>query len=75
MARSFFYLIDGLNAERGQRLKRALEQLDEVNGVKVHLDHGVIEVQASRDPEAQVKMACTIVGTIFRVKVKKRSLC
>lgn len=74
MARSFFYLIDGLNPERGQRLKKALEQLDGVNGVIVRPDHGVIEVQSARDPEEQVKMACTIVGTTFRVKVKKRSL-
>jgi len=74
MARSYFYLLDGLNIERGQRLRKALEQLDEISGVIVRPDHGIIEVQASRDPELQVKMACSIVGTTFRVKVNRRSL-
>jgi hypothetical protein len=74
MARSYFYLLDGLNVERGQRLKKALEQLDEISGIIVRADHGIIEVQSSRDPESQVKMACAIVGTTFRVKVNKRSL-
>jgi hypothetical protein len=74
MAKSFFYLLDGLNAERGQRLKKALEQLNEVAGVIIRPDHGVIEVQAARDPESHVRMACAIVGTTFRVKINKRSL-
>lgn len=74
MARSFFYLIDGLNAERGQRLKKALEQIAEIAGVVVRPSHGVIEVQANRDPEEQVKMACAVVGVAFRVKMKKRNL-
>lgn len=74
MARSFLYLIDGLNVERGHRLKRALEQVPGVAKVTVQADQGVIEVRASRDPEIQVKMACSIAGTVFRVKMKKRSL-
>lgn len=74
MARSFFYLIDGLTAEKGQQMKRALEQVPEVAWVIVRPVHGVIEVQSSKDPEAQVKLACSLAGTAFRVKVGKRSL-
>jgi len=74
MARSFLYLIDGLNPERGQRLKKALDQVAEITGVIVRPTHGVVEVHAPRDPEHHVKMACAIVGTSFRVRMKKRSL-
>ncbi len=74
MARSFLYLIDGLNPERGERLKKALEQVAEITGVIVRPAHGVVEVHALRDPEHHVRMACAIVGTSFRVKMKRRNL-
>ncbi len=73
MARSYFYLIDGLTPEKGQQMKRALEELSEVAGVVVRPTQGVIEVQSSKDPEAQVQMACSIIGTSLRVKIAKRS--
>ena len=74
MARSFYYLIDGLTPEKGQRLKKALEQIPEISSVFVRPDHGVIELEAARNPEAQVELACAIAGTTLRVEVKKRSL-
>jgi hypothetical protein len=74
MARSFYYLVDGLTTERGERLKRALEQVPSVTGVIIRPTHGTVEVQSNRDPEDNVKMACAIAGTVFRVKINKRSL-
>lgn len=74
VTRSFFYLIDGLNVERGQRLKKALEQIPEIGVVVVRPDHGVLEVQANRDPEERVRMACNLVGLAIRVKMKRRNL-
>lgn len=74
VTRSFIYLIDGLNVERGQRLKSALEHVPDITGVVVRPNHGVIQVEANRDPEEQVRMACTVVGIAFRVKMKRRNL-
>ena len=74
MARAFFYLIDGLTSEKAVRLKRALEQVTDIIGVIVRPSHGVLEVQSNRDVEDEVKMACSLAGTSFRVRIKKRSL-
>lgn len=74
MSRKFFYLIDGLDAVRGGRLKRALSNASGVSSVSIRPNHGVVEIEASADPESQVRMACSIVGTRFRVRLKRREL-
>lgn len=72
--RSYFYLIDSLTAEKGQMIKRAMEQVPDVEAVIVGVNHGVIEVRAARDPMVQLKMACEIAGTTFRIQVKRKHL-
>lgn len=66
------YVVDGLTEERGPRLERALQELSDVT-VVVHPKHGLIEVEATREPDSEVRMARSIVGVTFRVKTKRRT--
>ena len=72
--RSFFYVVDRLTPEKGKMIKKALEMVPDVAAVNVGLSHGVVEVQAARDPEAQIKMACEIVGSSYRMRVQRKHL-
>jgi len=74
MRKRFYYVIDGLTSQRSRQLKRALQELPGIGTVVVRPDHGIVEVEANREPEPHVKLACSIVGTAFRVKVKRRDL-
>jgi hypothetical protein len=70
--RSFYYLIDNLNAGNASTIATALKAVAEVLEVKTHPSHGVVEVKALRDVEAQVKMACSIAGTTLRMRLDRR---
>ena len=69
---SHVYLIDLLTAESADKLRKALLISGRISDVSVKLNSGVIIVASAGDPEAEVKMACSIAGCGFRMKVSKR---
>lgn len=73
MARSKkqYFILDKLDKESGEMMRKSLTALPEVNSCRYDLQKGLIEVDAVKDMEAQVKLACDVAGTIFRIKVKK----
>ncbi len=72
--RSYYYLVDGLGPEKGVMIKRAMEMVPDVQAVIVSLSHGVVEVRSLQEPTTQVKMACEIAGTAFRMQIKRKHL-
>ncbi len=70
----FFYLIDGLNREKGEQIRHSLKALTEIEDARFSVDQGVIEVLAQKDMEEQVRLACNVANTVFRTKVKKKDL-
>ncbi len=72
--RSYYYLVDGLDSEKGGLVKRALESVPDLQGVVVSAIHGVIKVRSPRDPLLQVRMACEITGITLRTELKRRHL-
>ncbi|MDC7227329.1 MAG: hypothetical protein PQJ61_11260 [Spirochaetales bacterium] len=74
MARNtaYTYLVDNITAQNAELLRKALLSNTKIIDVAVKLNSGVVVVTASKDPEAEIKMACSIAGCIFRMKVSKR---
>jgi hypothetical protein len=72
--KSFYYIIDSLNNSNAVLLKKALMIIPEVHDVLIKLSSGIIEVKASKDVTANVKSACEVAGTRFRVEVKEKDL-
>lgn len=69
---SHVFLIDGLNADNADKLRKALMISSRISEVSVKLNSGVIVVNSAGDPESEVKMACSVAGLGFRMKVSKR---
>jgi len=72
--KSFYYVIDGLTQSNGETLKKALSPVSDIHSVTVRPQEGIVEVIASRNVEQEVKVACEVAGTTFRVRAKKRQL-
>jgi hypothetical protein len=72
--KSFYYIIDGLNADNAELLKKALSPVHDISSVTVRTREGLLEVIAPRNVEQEVKVACEVAGTRFRVRAKKRHL-
>jgi len=69
---SYEYLIDGLTADKAEKLRKALLISSRITDVSAKLNSGVVIVSSAGDPESEVKMACGISGCSFRMKVSKR---
>ena len=68
----YVYLIDDLTSEKAEKLRKAMIVNERIGEISVKLNSGVVTVTASKDPEAEVKMACSIAGCVFRMKVSKK---
>ena len=69
---SYVYLIDGLNQNTAEKLRKALLISSRISDVAVKLNSGVVVVSSAGDPESEVRMGCSIAGCEFRMKVSKR---
>ncbi len=69
---SYMFLVDNINAQSAETLRKALLADSTVSDVSVKLNSGVVSVTSTRDPETTLKMACSIAGCIFRMKVNKK---
>ncbi len=69
MARKYQYVIDGVRAAQLAGLRRALHVVSTIK--KSHFDEkaSMLTIEADRDPESTVRLACTVVGARFRTKV------
>jgi hypothetical protein len=72
-AKSYYYLIDNLTGENALKISKALKAVSDVLDSKASPSQGVLEVKATRDVEAQVKMACEIAGATFRTRMSRKS--
>lgn len=70
-AKKQYFIVDNLDKESGEVMKKSLAALPGVRGVRYDLQKGMIEVEAEKDMEAQIKLACDVAGTTFRIRVKK----
>ncbi len=66
-----YFIVDNLDKESGEIMKKSLAALPDVKSVRYDLQKGMIEVDAGGDAETQVKLACDVAGTTFRIRVKK----
>ena len=70
----YYYLLDKLNQENAEVLKKALKTANSITGVETRVRQGLLEVLSSRNPEKELKMACDIAGVVLRREVKKKDL-
>ena len=74
MAKTYYYLIDRLNESKAQQLEKALRATDSIESAQWDKLQKIITIEASKNPENQVKMACSIIGGIFRTSVDKKHI-
>ena len=73
-AKQYYYLIDSLDANKGEMISRGLKAVEAISGVTIDLKQGIVGVTSTINPEAHIQMACDLAGTVVRTKLKKRSL-
>ena len=73
-AKKHFYLVDNLDTTTGDTISRGLRSVSTITGVTIDSGQGVVEVVATTNPDAHVKMACDVAGAAIRMKMKKRHL-
>ncbi|MBN2051313.1 MAG: hypothetical protein JW760_12750 [Spirochaetales bacterium] len=72
--KTYYYLVDKLNDQSAPKIRSALKALESVEDVRPRLASGIIEVDAKKDVEQELKMAAEIAGCIFRTKVQKKQV-
>jgi hypothetical protein len=74
MARStnYYFLIDNLDVNNADLMRKSLKTIPEIKRVALNAGQRLIEIEATADIEAQVKLACDVAGVQFRRKVKNR---
>lgn len=70
MARMFYYIVDRLNEEKATLLAKSLRIIPDVKSVSVSAARGMVEIEAKRDMEQQVRLACDVAGATFRARAK-----
>ena len=56
-SRTFHYIVDRLTPDRAEVIRKGLESLSGVEGVRVTVNRGMVEIKAIKDMEAQVRLA------------------
>jgi hypothetical protein len=72
--KSFFYIIDKLDDQKAQLLKKSLIILPEVYDVIPRTNKGYIEVKAGKNMISQVRMACDIAEVKFRTEASEKDI-
>lgn len=70
--KTYYYLIDKLNASNTDTFKKALQTVDSIKSITIRPNEGMVELVSTRNPEDSVKIACDIAQTQFRVRIKRR---
>lgn len=66
----FYYIVDRLNEEKATMLAKSLRIIPDVKAVSVSAARGMVEIEAKRDLEPQVRLACDVAGATFRARAK-----
>ncbi len=69
--KTYRYIVDKLNNDSSERIKKALQHVNEIKSITVDPSSGMVELVATRDLETELKLACDIAGASFRVKMKR----
>ena len=64
------YIIDKLDAKKGELMKKALSVIPEITAVRFDVGLCILEVEARKNMEDQVKLACSTAGTSLRARLK-----
>lgn len=70
--KTFYYLIDKLNADNAGSLKAALQSVDGIESITVRPSENLVEIIAPKKVDDEVRVACDAVGLVYRTRVKKR---
>ncbi len=70
--KSYTYLIDGLNPEKGVKIKKVLQKIPEIKSITVDIPGGTVELFSPKDFETEMKYASELAGTSFRIQIKKK---
>ncbi len=71
-SKQYSYIIDGLSSDKGEKIKKALQNISEIKSITVSVQNGTVDLISSKDVETEVKYACDIAGASFRVKIKTK---
>jgi hypothetical protein len=71
---SYIYLIDSLNKENGEILKKALKVVPDIKNVIVSPLKGLVEIKAKSDPTDSLKLACSVAKVKLRTKIDKSKI-
>lgn len=69
-SRTFHCIVDKLTADRAEMFRKGLDAIPGIEGVRVTVNRGMIEIKAKRDMEAQVKLACEVSGARYRTRAQ-----
>jgi hypothetical protein len=69
-SRTFHYIVDRLTADRAEVIRKGLEVLTGVEGVRVTVNRGMVEIRAKKDMEPQVRLACEVAGALYRTRAE-----
>ncbi len=67
--RRFVYIADGLTDGKAAIIKKSLSVVKAIHSVQITPSRSSIEVEASRDVEDQIRLACGVAGARFRAKM------
>ena len=70
--KSFTYIIDGLSTDKGEKIRKALQNIPEIKSITVNAIEGTVALLSTKDHEIEMKYACDIAGASLRVKIKTK---
>ena len=71
-SKSYSYIIDGLSSENGEKIKKVLQNVDDIKSITINVYNGTVDLISSKDAENELKYACEMSGTRFRVKINNK---
>lgn len=70
-SKPFYYLVDKLDADAAEILRKALTAIPGIENVKVSVNRGMVEIGAKRDMADQVRIACEVAGALYRTRIQR----
>lgn len=71
-SKNYRYIIDNLTSDNGDIIKKALQNIPEILSITIDIHSGTVDLISKKDAETELKYACDIAGTSFRVQIKKK---
>lgn len=71
-SKQYSYIIDSLSPEKGEKIKKALQNISEIKSITIDIQSGTVDLISTKDLEIELKYACDIAGASFRVQINKK---